>query len=164
MFSLGNNHWFLKDLAHSLYISTSEVTESLIRSKIAGLIDNTKRKIFKNSFFEFLIYGLKYVFPAQPGAIVRGIATAHSAKPLSDLIISEKDIYVWQTPDGELRGQSIEPLYKTVPKAVEKDNKLYEMLALIDAIRVGRSREYNIAVKELSKRIKNIFSIISNPC
>ncbi len=29
------------------------------------------------------------------------------------------------------------------------------MLALIDAIRVGRSREYNIAVKELSKRIKN---------
>ena len=39
------------------------------------------------------------------------------------------------------RGQSIEPLYPSVPETVLKDEKLYELLAITDAIRVGRTRE-----------------------
>jgi hypothetical protein len=37
---------------------------------------------------EFLIHGLKYVFPAYPGALVRGVPTAHSAEPLKGLLIA----------------------------------------------------------------------------
>jgi hypothetical protein len=34
-----------------------------------------------------------------------------------------------------------------------KDRKLYELLALVDAIREGRAREREIAIRELTARI-----------
>jgi hypothetical protein len=44
-------------------------------------------------------------------------------------------------------------LYKTVPKAAVRDQKLYEMLVLVDAIRDGRARESELAIMELRKRL-----------
>jgi hypothetical protein len=35
----------------------------------------------------------------------------------------------------------LEPLYKSVPYAARADEKLYDALALVDAIRSGRARE-----------------------
>jgi hypothetical protein len=35
-----------------------------------------------------------------------------------------------------------------------KDEKLHELLALADALRVGRAREKELAVKELKKRLE----------
>ncbi len=101
---------------------------------------------------EFLQYGIRYVFPQRPGAIVRGIPTAHSASPLKDIIRSNEN-YVWPSGKGTVRGQSILPLYPSITKAVRKDPKFYELLALVDALRVGRAREREIAVKELKTRI-----------
>ena len=43
----GNASWFNKDLANELYISQSEISESLNRSKIAGLISGDKKQVFK---------------------------------------------------------------------------------------------------------------------
>jgi len=144
------------DLAESLKISASEVSESLERSRMARLVSEDKRELYRSSFMDFLIYGLKYVFPASPGAMVRGLATAHSAPPLNTIITSQSDLFVWSTAKGATRGQAIVPLYKTVPEAAIKDAKLYELLALADAIRVGRVREVNIAIEELKKRINPV--------
>ena len=141
-----------KGIALQLNISSSEVTESLARSAFAGLYDPVRKKVMARALFDFLQYGLKYVFPQQPGALVRGIPTAHSAKPLVDLVQSNEP-YVWPSADGTHRGQAIEPLYPTVVQAVSNDQLLYEMLALVDAIRVGNAREVNLAVNELSKRL-----------
>ncbi|HTN21769.1 MAG TPA: hypothetical protein VL125_14900 [Pelobium sp.] len=41
------NSWMNKDLASALFISNSEISESLNRSKIAGLIFHTKRKFLE---------------------------------------------------------------------------------------------------------------------
>ena len=41
----------------------------------------------------------------------------------------------------------------TVPKAALKDNRLYELLVIVDAIRDGRAREREIAIKELKARL-----------
>ena len=60
---------------------------------------------------------------------------------------------VWPDPDGEVRGQSFSPLYKSVPKAAREDHRLYELLSLIDAIRGGRARERQVAYNEMKKRI-----------
>lgn len=54
---------------------------------------------------------------------------------------------------GHVRGQSVLPLYYTVPQAIDVDKQLYEMLALIDALRVGRAREKNLALEMLRMRI-----------
>jgi hypothetical protein len=142
----------MKDLALELGISASEVSESIHRSMLAGFVSADKQKIIKFALLEFLHHGLKYVFPQKPGALVRGMATAHSAAPLNHIIQSE-EYYVWSFAEGKIRGQSIEPLHPSVPKACLLDQQLYELLALTDALRVGRSRERKIAMDELEKRI-----------
>jgi hypothetical protein len=108
----------------------------------------------KLSLMDFLTCGIRYVFPQQPGPVVRGIPTSHSAPPLSNEIQSAEP-YVWPYGKGTVRGQSILPLYPSAVKAVQNDTQLYELLAMVDAIRVGRAREKNLAIGELTKRIVN---------
>ena len=45
------------------------------------------------------------------------------------------------------------PIYKSAPKAALKDKALYQMLALVDAIRSGKARERNIALKQFKQRL-----------
>lgn len=139
-------------LSQMLYMSQSEISSSISRSSYAGLLMNKGREVNRKLFFDFIKYGLAVVFPQHPGAIVRGTVTAHSAPPLDMEIVSE-DNYVWPYAKGRARGQSIAPLYPTVPKAVILDNYLYELLALMDAVRVGRAREKNLALELLEQRI-----------
>jgi hypothetical protein len=154
MVALGDTPWRYSDMAQALHISQSEVAEALNRSWQARLVDQSKKRVFRASLMEFLTYGLKYVFPVQPGSLVRGIPTAHSAKPLSDLILSDQEAYVWPSSMGNMRGQAVPPLYPSVIKAIRKDPQLYELLALADAVRVGRAREQNLAIDALTQRIK----------
>jgi len=153
--SFGETHWRNFDLANTLKISPSEISEALNRCRIAGLVDEKRRKVHINSFKEFLIYGLKYVFPVEPGSVVRGIPTAHSAPPVNEYITSGGEIYVWPCAKGDQKGQSIEPLYKTVPYVISEDKLFYELLAITDTLRVGRVRESKIAIDELEKRLNN---------
>ena len=151
--ALEEKEWKQLDLANYLKISPSEVAESLVRSKFAMLIDAQKKKPLKSNLLEFLIYGLKYVFPVSPGSETRGVPTAHSSPFMNKKIISNH-AYVWPYSEGKVRGSSIEPLFKSIPKIVETDEKLYEFLAYVDAIRVGRAREQKIAKDMLSRMIK----------
>jgi len=153
--SIRDDKWRNIDIAHAIGISPSEVSEALNRCKIARLIDSKKRKVNINSFIEFLVYGLKYVFPTEPGPIVKGIPTAHSASPIKEHISSDADVYVWASAKGSHRGQAIEPLYKTLAKIVKDDKLFYELLTIVDTIRVGRVREIKIAIEELNKRLKH---------
>ena len=145
--------WKYATLADDLKMSTSTVFAALNRAELSGLYHKNTRTVYKEALLEFLIHGFKYVFPAIPGKIVKGIPTAHSAYPLVQYISSEQDKYVWKSAYGTIRGQSIEPLYPSVPQFVQQDTQLYELLTLIDALRVGKARERNIAIEELTKRI-----------
>ena len=149
----GPQSWFNKNLANELYISQSEVSESLNRSKIAGLISADKKSVFKLALLDFLAHGLRYVYPEQPSSAVRGVPTSHSAPPLNNTILSEQN-YVWPYGEGKDRGFAVKPLHPNVPKACLEDAKLYELLALIDALRLGKARERNLAIEELERRIK----------
>ncbi len=141
------------DLANELFISLSEVSESLNRSYISGLIGSNKRDVHRKAFLEFLIYGIRYVFPQYPGAIVRGMPTAHSASPMKEKISSHAgEYFVWEDVDGEVRGQKIEPLFISVPKAARIDHDLYELLTLVDSLRVGQPREIAVAQHLLKER------------
>jgi len=147
----GNETWFQKPLSESLGISQSEISKSLNRSKYAGLLDPKGKTVMRLSLLDFLASGIRYVFPQRPGPVVRGVPTSHSAPPLKAQIQSTEN-YVWPYGKGTVRGHSIVPLYASVPMAALKDKKLHEMLALVDAIRVGRAREKELAIKELKIR------------
>ena len=83
--------------------------------------------------------------------------TIHAGPPLSQMLVSSNDPPpVWPDPEGNVRGQSFSPLYKSVPKAAKQDHLLYELLVLTDAIRGGRQREREMAIKEISNRFKAI--------
>lgn len=138
-----------KQLAESLGISASEVSEALDRNLVAGLLDNTKSRVNTLALRDFLIYGLRYCFPVTIGGIVRGKPTALSASPFSDVILSGEDAFVWPSIEGEARGQSIDPLFPSVPIAVTKDEDFYKLMAIADILRMGRVRERELAIKEL---------------
>lgn len=141
---LEGTQWQSKDLASSLFLSAAEISFSLKRCHYARLLDSTSRRVARRTFTEFLLYGLSVVFPTQPGAQARGLPTAHSAAPLSRQIVAEQ-VYVWPDAGGEDWGAAIIPLYPKVPDAARADAQLYELLALVDALRVGRARERQLA-------------------
>ncbi|MDO8369050.1 MAG: hypothetical protein Q7T20_19795 [Saprospiraceae bacterium] len=144
--------WNQISLAKSLSISQSEISASLKRSAYARLLQNKGKAVARQPFLDLLQYGVPFMFPQQPGAVVRGIPTAHSAEPLVHLISSSEN-FVWPYAKGHMRGHSILPLYPSVIQAVDLDPQLYEYLALIDAIRVGRAREKNLALELLRTKI-----------
>lgn len=137
-------------IAKELGISASEVSEALARCRIARLVDTTKQRVNILALEEFLVHGLKYVFPVQPQSVVRGVATAISAPPMKEKIVGGSEQYVWPDAKGDMRGAAITPLYKTVPTAVAEDDMLYKLLALVDTLRIGRAREVEIAKAELN--------------
>lgn len=145
-------NWQYRDLASSLSISVSEISESLNRSHMAGLVDESRRRVHRQSLMEFIEHGLHYVFPQPPGSMTTGIPTAHSHSFYAVRFVSELN-YVWPADEGSVRGLSIQPLYKSVVKAVKQDEELYKLLAGIDIIRVGRVREIKLAITELKKII-----------
>jgi predicted transcriptional regulator len=152
--SKGKKSWYMKDLAYELKISASEISESINRSVLAGLISSDKKTLNKLALLDFLKSGLKYVYPQQPGAMVRGIGTAHSAPPLNNQIMSEEQ-YVWPFAKGNIRGQAIEPLHPKTPDACLKDSTYYELMALADAVRVGKAREQHLAFEIIKERIEH---------
>ncbi len=150
--SIGEEPWQLTGLSVGLGISISEISESLHRSQLAGLIDSSKKRVNRQNLSEFLEHGVRFVFPQQPGAMVRGIPTAHAHPFMKDKFISELN-YVWPDNKGGVMGLSVEPFYPKQIEAVKKNEQLYKLLALVDVLRVGKVREIAVAANELKKII-----------
>lgn len=143
------------DLAQWLGLSQAEIKHCLSRLNHLGLIDFSKKKVNPGALFEFLTHGLRYVFPTEMGPLTRGMPTAYSAKPLSLKLKVPSDMtLVWPFSEGKVRGQALLPLYPSVPFSAMQDPALYELLTLVDALRIGRTREFELASKELAKRLK----------
>lgn len=146
----------LRSLEAALGISKTEISASLRRSIAATLAikSSDRANVNRRNLIEFVQHGLKYAFPAKPGAPQRGVATGFAAPMLEgQLVSSGADIYVWPHAVGSQRGSSITPLFRSVPEAALKDERLYELLALVDAIRLGNQREANLARDRFKDRM-----------
>ncbi|MEW6529569.1 MAG: hypothetical protein AB1473_01960 [Thermodesulfobacteriota bacterium] len=136
-------------------MSPSGVHGSVQRAIECKLLDPVKKKPRRAAVEEFLIHGIKYVFPPQRGGLARGMPTSYAAPPLASQIVQTAEYSpVWPYAKGAVRGYVFSPLHKAVPQAAEKDAYLYELLALVDAIRGGRAREVSIAIEELKMRLR----------
>jgi hypothetical protein len=146
--------WTYPSLAESLGMSASEVHAAVGRSKRAGLYNEGLRAPNRKALVEFLVHGLRYVFPAERGALTRGVPTAHAAPPLKAQMMADGEPPpVWPDAEGTVRGEAMRPLYRSAPGAARRDPALYELLALVDAVRGGRARERKLAVAELEARL-----------
>ena len=142
------------ELAASLCMSASEVHAAIKRASQCGLVDEATRKAKRSALLEFAVHGLRYVFPPSWSGVARGVPTSYAAPPLNGSIAQGDELPpVWPHPAGQVRGQGLRPLYRSVPDAALRDADLYEWLALLDAIRAGRARERQLAVELLRKRL-----------
>jgi len=141
-------------LAADLMMSTSEVHASVNRARACHLLHEARLKDRPNfsALEEFLVHGLKYVFPPERGGLTRGVPTSYAAEPLRSLISQGTEpVPVWPCEEGSQRGLAFEPLYRSGPLAAIGDPTFYEYLVLADALRDGRVRERKLAQIELHR-------------
>jgi hypothetical protein len=139
-------------LADSVGLSLGEIHNAIKRLTVARLLSADRRAPRKASLIDFLLKGVPYAFPAELGPETRGVPTAHAAPPL-DADFSSSDALVWPFVDGKRRGASVEPLFEGAPMLAQSNQALYELLALVDALRVGQARERELATKLLRERL-----------
>lgn len=150
--------WSYSSLAVELGMSPAEVHSGVkraIRARLAVPGDSgaPARPVLR-ALEEFVIHGASYVFIAEHGEISRGVATAWAAPMFGNDFAGTSELpLVWPYPDGKSRGQSLTPLYRAAPYAALQDERLYELLALVDMLRIGRARERNLAEERLRYRL-----------
>jgi len=156
--ALNDQLWTFQRLAVELSISQSEVHAAVRRAVAARLMSeaaSSTGRPMRPQLLEFLVHGVKYAYPPARGEITRGVPTGYAAPPLDKQIAGSSDPPpVWPYAEGNVRGYAFAPLYRTVPEAALRDPALYELLALVDAIRDGRARERSLAQAALEKRLR----------
>jgi hypothetical protein len=156
LYSLGANALSYAQLGHALHLSQFEAHAAVQRLMAARLVTRigSRTRPVVASLKNFLVNGAVYAYPAVRGEVTVGVPTAQAVAPLKELVVGSAELPpVWPDPQGEVRGQALLPLYPTAPRAAQGDPKLYELLALFDALRVGQARERNLAAHLLDERL-----------
>lgn len=150
-------HWTYAALGSALYMSASETHASVKRAVASGLAVASARgqwRPARGSLLEFVVHGVRYVWPATLGPVRRGVPTAFGAEPLASHVNSAPgEAPVWANPTGTAKGPTLSPLYRTAPQAALADPALHRMLALVDALRTGRARERDLATQLLETEL-----------
>ena len=143
-------------LAKAMRLSPYEAHAAVQRLAAARLVvaGAERNELARAALREFLVHGARYAFPPVVGEPTVGVPTAHAAAPLSAHFAAGGDLPpVWPHPNGKTRGNALLPLYPKLPEAAVADPELHELLALFDALRVGRARERSMAKKLIEERL-----------
>lgn len=148
-------HWTVRTLADETTIPRTVVHRAIKRLAEAGLFNEQLRRVNISQSEEFLLHGLRYVFPARLGGPSLGVPTAWAAEPLASHIVSPRDELppVWPHALGEHRGLALAPLHGSAVEASRRDPQLGERLALVDALRIGGQRVRGVAAELLIPRL-----------
>jgi DNA-binding MarR family transcriptional regulator len=141
-----------QQISDTLGISSSTAYESVERLRCAGLVRaGNRREVLRRALLEFLEHGVRYAFPCLPESSCRGVPTSHAGPALASVIAADEPM-VWPSQAGSAVGPGIVPLFKQAPELPQRSPKVYDLLTLVDALRVGRVRERAEAVKILTAR------------
>ncbi|MGH1471516.1 MAG: hypothetical protein ACRBCS_10000 [Cellvibrionaceae bacterium] len=146
----------MRDLQDSIGISASEVSKGAKRLQAARLLVRHDKGLFaeQNALLEWLSYGIRYAYSPKKSGYGRGMPTAWNCHLVKSDILPPSPAMIWQQARGEVEGVFVEPIYHSVLLAASNDPLLYQILALVDAVRLGKPRELTIARELLKKLIK----------
>ncbi|MDP2226292.1 MAG: hypothetical protein Q8J78_02310 [Moraxellaceae bacterium] len=149
--------WTYAALGEALAMSASETHASVKRAVACGLAVAPARGEWlplRPALLEFVLHGLRYVWPASAGPVKRGVATSFGVEPLAAKVnAAAGEAPVWAHPEGAQKGPTLSPLYRTAPQAALADPALHRLLALVDALRAGRARERALAAALLTAEL-----------
>ena len=131
-------------------LSASEAHAAVRRLQESMLL-NDDRKPVKRNVMEFLVHGLRYMFPFRESGLAMGMPTAYAAPIAAEEFAVSGLAPVWSTADGKVYGKAYVPIYPTAPLAAAEDSELYDRLVLIDMLRGGRLRERKFAERKLQE-------------
>lgn len=156
LLTLKKQSWSYAWLGVQLEMSPSQLHASVKRILKSTLAVKKNGNVIPNlrNLEEFIVHGLKYVFVPERGEITRGIPTAYAAPFMMEYFQASSELPpVWPDKDGSTRGEAFSPIYKLAPRAARMDDELYELLAIVDAIRGGRARERKLAIVAFRKKL-----------
>jgi hypothetical protein len=149
--------WTYAALGGALSLSASEAHASVKRAVTAELATTEGRgdwQPVRPNLLEFLLHGVRYVWPALSGPVKRGVPTSFGVEPLAGLLnVTAGEAPVWAHPQGSAKGPTLSPLYRTAPQAALADPALHRLLALTDALRTGRARERQLASRQIKEAL-----------
>jgi hypothetical protein len=150
--------WTYAALGEALSMSASEVHASVKRAVASGLAVAEGRGAWspvRPAVLEFVEHGVRYVWPASPGPVKRGVPTSFGAEPLNAKITAMPgEAPVWAHPRGTAKGPTLSPLYRTAAQAALTDPALHRLLALVDALRAGCARERALAASLMKQELE----------
>jgi len=151
----GDRLWRQEDLAGELGMVQSQVYSSLKRADECGLYKYEDKHVNKAALVEIVVHAVRFLVPGSLGPRTRGMPTAWGHRGAFACLASGVfEPPVWPIRprsnhpfglDSAVDGVAVEPLHEKAPGAAMRDPKLYELLAAIDAMRIGRARDLAVA-------------------
>lgn len=140
------------NLAASTGLSAGECHNAVRRLRLARLLVLDERRPATESLHEFMVHGAPFAFPPVIGPEIVGVPTGQASLPFRG-IVESPELMVWPHADGEVRGQSLVPLFPGAIALPGRNHPLYDLLAIADALRVGTTRIRKVAAELLGTRL-----------
>jgi hypothetical protein len=139
------------DLASATGLCTGECHNAVRRLRLARLLLPDERRPAREILHHFLVHGVPFAFPPILGVPTVGTPTAHAA-PAFRGVVATADGFVWPYADGTAHGQSLLPLFHGAPALASRNQPLYDLLTIVDALRIGTARVRKVASDLLAER------------
>jgi hypothetical protein len=153
---LSRREWTYYDLSQQLGLSASSAHEAVDRCRCSGLL-LPSREVSRKHLRDLLVVAVPRIFYATRGSLASGMPTSVHAAPIRGRFNPGRGdrVAVWPLGEGEpgRAGEAVVPLYPSAPMAAARDAVLYELLALVDVLRVGGPSERERAVELLDERL-----------
>lgn len=145
-----------QEISERAQISLSEAHAAVKRLQLVALL-NHERQVVRRNVEEFLLHGIRYLFPMRlVGGWGKGLPTAYAAPVAETEFAAVGRIPIWsetEEPGTGVDGVAVEPIYSSVPRAARRNRVIYDRLALIDMLRGGRIRERRFAESKLKEML-----------
>ncbi len=146
----------VRRLAEQTGISKSQVSVLLNHLLDIGLVRLDRQwhvpRVNRSALLDILRSSVRYLFSVRLGEVTLGIPTGFAAPVLQQQLISAGELIpVWPDARGSAKGQAVMPLFASVAVAIKHDAALYDLLALVDCVRLGQARERQVAVAQLEQ-------------
>lgn len=151
--ALGDADISVRDLDEQLGVPKSTISLSLRRLREHRILREVggKRRLQRIALRDLVETGIRWIAPAEIGDYELGLPTSHAAEPLASHLRGDPDPLVIPLPHGPARGRAVTPIHPLAPQAAASDEKLYRLLVIADAFRIGRPRDREVAKMELRR-------------
>ena len=148
--------WTVRSVAVDLGLPPAAVQRAVSRLASTPVLDARTRRVNRTEVEHLLIDAARFMFPARLGSETRGVPTAWGSRPLADQLAPGDGSPVWPSATGQVRGFALEPLHEAAIGLSETRPELYELLTLVDALRVGDTRIRSVAAGLLRTRLNEL--------